>query len=137
MANGGRLGIIAGCGGEPGEVIAACQRQGRDFFVIAITGQADPAPLEATPHAWLPLGAIGKAIKRLKAEKAEELVFAGDFQRPKLTELKPDWWLTLFLARHGTKIFDSEDALIDALNDDIEKKEGFRVLRVASILAPA
>lgn len=137
MTEGGRLGIVAGGGDEPARVIAACQRQGRDFFVVAIAGQADPMPLAPWPHVWLPLGAIGKAIKRLKAEKAEELVFAGDFQRPTLTDLKPDLWLTLFLARRGAKILESEDALIDALNDEIERKEGFRVVRVASVLAAA
>jgi len=42
MAN--KLGILAGGGELPGRIIEACKTRGRDFYVIAIEGQADAAP---------------------------------------------------------------------------------------------
>ena len=38
-----KLGIIAGGGTLPRSLIEHCRKTGRDFFVIAVEGNADPA----------------------------------------------------------------------------------------------
>src|ERR1051325_5404470 len=48
----GPLGIIAGNGGLPRRIIEHCQAAGREVFVLALEGEADPAAVVAVPHAW-------------------------------------------------------------------------------------
>ena len=46
-----KLGIIAGGGSLPRSLIRHCQTVGRDFFVIAIEGNADPGLFnDEIPH---------------------------------------------------------------------------------------
>ena len=94
-----RLGIVA-CGGAlPGHLIGACRASGRDIFVIAIEGQADPAVVADTPHLWVRLGAAGRALARLHAEAVEELVLVGSLKRPSIGEVRPDGRFLKFLAK--------------------------------------
>ena len=133
--NGSKLGIIAGEGDLPARIIAACRDRGRPFFVLALEGRTAPEAVGDTPHAWVRLGAAGKAIKLLRREKVEELVLAGPVSRPTLAELKPDLWAAKFLARKGKKIFDDADGLMAALIREMEETEGFRVLQPETLLA--
>jgi len=85
-----KLGILAGGGPLPGYLIESCRTTGRDVFVIAFEGQADPDVVEAAPHAWVRLGAAGTALDHLRQEGVEEIVMAGPVRRPTLRELRPD-----------------------------------------------
>ena len=49
--NPGPLGIIAGRGDLPGRVADAALAQGRDVFVLALKGFAEPASVSAYSHA--------------------------------------------------------------------------------------
>ncbi|MFA6020445.1 MAG: LpxI family protein, partial [Rhodospirillales bacterium] len=53
-----KLGIIAGSGRLPELVAAAARGQGRDVFLLALEGSADPAFIANSnlPHAWVRLG---------------------------------------------------------------------------------
>lgn len=128
-----KLGIVAGGGGLPARLIAACRAAGRPFFVIALEGQADPALPQDTLHAWVRLGAAGEAIARLHAEKCQDLVFVGTVRRPSLADLRPDGWTAWFLARTGTAAM-GDDSLLSALVRTLEHDEGFRVVAVESVL---
>lgn len=49
-----KLGIIAGGGSIPKMLIEHCAAQGRDFFVLAIEGNADKALItDDIPHQWI------------------------------------------------------------------------------------
>jgi hypothetical protein len=130
-----KLAIIAGTGDLPVRVIDACRRQGRPFFVLAFTGQTPPETVVDTPHEWVRLGAAGQALKLLRREQIEQLVLAGQIERPSLSELKPDLWVTLFLARVGMQIFDNDDGILGALVRELEEKEGFSVVDAEFLLA--
>ena len=52
----GRLGIVAGCGGLPRHLVECCRTAGRDVFVLALEGAAEPTTVEGVPHAWCRLG---------------------------------------------------------------------------------
>lgn len=127
--NGSKLGIIAGEGDLPARIIAACRDRGRPFFVLALEGRTAPEAVGDTPHAWVRLGAAGKALKLLRREKVEALVLAGPVSRPTLAELKPDLWAAKFLAKKGKQVFDDDDGLLGALIREMEETEGFQIGR--------
>ena len=127
-----RLGIVAGGGELPGLLIRGCHRSGRPVHVVALTGHAEPAIVEASPHDWVRLGAAAEAFSRLRAAGAEEVVFAGKIRRPRLRELMPDWRTAGFLARIGGRLL-SDNRLVDAIIREFEA-EGFRVVGPADVL---
>ena len=62
-----KLGIIAGGGTLPRSLIEHCRKTGRDFFVIAVEGNADPALFtENVPHMWPAAASNASATKRWK-----------------------------------------------------------------------
>lgn len=128
-----KLGIIAGGGALPAKIIDACRKSGRDFFVIALKGQATIGSFADTPHAWLRLGAAGQAIQRLKAARCRELVMAGAVARPPWWALCPDTWAARFLARARAQIL-GDDGLLKALVRALEEDEGFRVIGADSLV---
>ena len=87
---GNRLGILAGGGNLPGRLIDVCRETGREFYVIAIEGQADPAVIGDSPHCWVRLGAAKKALEIARREAFDEIVMIGPVKRPSMAALRPD-----------------------------------------------
>jgi UDP-2,3-diacylglucosamine hydrolase len=121
-----KLGVLAGGGQLPVRVIEACRAAGRDFFVLAFEGHTDPATVADAPHAWVRLGAVGEALKRLHEAAVTEVVMAGPVKRPSFDELRPDWRGAMFLAKVGVRAF-GDDGLLSAVVKELEA-EGFRVV---------
>jgi DUF1009 family protein len=128
-----RLGILAGGGQLPRRMIEACRATGREFFVLAFEGQADPTMVEDAPHAWVRLGAVGEAFRHLREAGVEEIVLAGPVTRPSLADLRPDLRGAAFLARVGGIAF-GDDGLLSAIVKEIEG-EGLRVVGADDVLA--
>lgn len=129
-----KLGILAGGGDLPVTLVETCRRDGRDFFLIALEGQAAADWLSPDiPHAWFRLGAAGAILERLKAEGVAEIVMAGRVRRPSLAELRPDWKATQFFTRIGLKAL-GDDGLLRGVAQVLEE-EGFRVIGVQSLIA--
>jgi len=133
-----KLAVLAGRGPLPAEVIGAARTDGRDVFVLAFEGETDPAIVQDVPHAWLPLGAIGRALETLHAVGAEDVVMIGPVRRPSLSNLRLDFRGMQLLARLGLR-GRGDDRLFKAIVDELEG-EGFRVLGaddlVGCLLAP-
>src|SRR5579859_6824744 len=127
-----KLGIIAGGGSVPGQLIQAAQRQGRDCFVLAIKNSADSAQLVGVDHAWLRLGQAGRAFELLHEKQVGEVVMAGPVRRPTLAEMRPDWRTARFFARLGIKAL-GDDGLLSAVIGEFES-EGFKVLGAHEVL---
>lgn len=121
-----RLGIIAGGGGLPGKLAQACRRDGRDFFILGLEGQADDAALKDLPYAAVRLGATAEAIRILKENGVDALVLAGSVRRPVLAELRPDWRTLQVFARLGKAAL-GDDSLLRAVADEL-RKEGFGIV---------
>lgn len=121
------LGIIAGGGDAPKRLIAACQRFGKTFYVLALEGQTD-ADIggEDVPVHWVPLGAAGKARDLAKEKGVTHVVMLGRVRRPSLSELKMDAFTMQKIARIGLNVF-GDDGLLGAITREIEA-EGFQVL---------
>lgn len=128
-----KLGIIAGGGELPVRIIDACRAAGRPFFVLALEGQTPSETVAGTPHAWVRMGAGGKALGILRKANIEEVVLAGPVRRPSIAELKPDLWTAKFVARVGMKSL-GDDGILGALVRELEQKEGFRVVGAETLL---
>jgi DUF1009 family protein len=127
-----KLGILAGGGELPARLVAACRTQGREVFVLALTGHADPATFPDVPQAWIRMGEAGQGMDILHKNGVKELVMAGPVRRPTLRDLRPDWRTTRFFARLGLKAL-GDDGLLKAVITELEG-EGFRIVGMDSIL---
>ncbi len=127
-----KLGVIAGSGGLPREIIAAARQKGWDCFVVGFVDQTDPETLAAAPSMQTHLGAAGKIIDRLKAEGVSDLVMAGAIRRPSLLQIRPDWVTAKFFAHIGIRAL-GDDGLLRAIIRSVEDN-GFNVLSIPQIL---
>lgn len=131
---GNKLGVLAGGGSLPRMLIDVCQAQGRDVFVIAFEGHAEPAILAGgVAHQWVRLGAVGTALSALRDNDVEELVMAGPVRRPSLLELRPDATAAKYAARGLLRRGD--DGLLSSIVGSLED-EGFRVVGADDLLKP-
>jgi len=128
-----KLGIIAGGGTLPKEVILACQKQKRPFFVLALKGFCEPTLLpKNVPVKWVRLGGAGLIEKTLRAQKVQEIMLIGSVRRPSVLELWPDWTAFKFMMRvlmqaHG------DNGLLCAVVREIERR-GFCVVGAHEVL---
>jgi len=133
MAAKPKLAIVAGGGELPRLLIAACRAEARPFFVVALSGHADPDLVTAeTPHMWARLGAGGAILKRLREEATGEVVLAGRVKRPSLLSLMPDAWTARFLLSLGRRAL-GDNALLSAIGAAIER-EGGRLVGPETVL---
>ncbi|MBV9785998.1 MAG: UDP-2,3-diacylglucosamine diphosphatase LpxI [Acidisphaera sp.] len=130
------LGIIAGGGKLPGLVAAAARAAGREVFVVALEGYAEPAVLAPFPHAPARIGAAGRILQLLHAAACRDLVLVGPVRRPSLLDLRPDAEGARILARIGRAAFAGDDGLLAAVVR-VLAEEGFRVLGAHEILTEA
>ena len=99
-----KVGILAGAGELPSVLMQACREQGWGFHVIALRGQTDPERVADVPHDWIRMGQPLTAMRCLRAQGVDRVVFCGKFQRPPLASLIPDRWALGFLARIGGRL---------------------------------
>jgi DUF1009 family protein len=128
----GPLGIIAGSGGLPRQIIESCRTAGREVFVLAIEGDAERNTVESVPHAWCRFGAAATALDLLRANAVRDLVLAGGVRRPSLAALRPDWRAAKFFARVGYRAL-GDDGLLRGFIKELES-EGFRVIGADQLL---
>jgi len=128
----GKLCIVAGGGRLPKLLIEACRDAGREFFVLALRGQADPEIVDQVPHEWIRMGAAGHGFTILKKQGIKELVMAGRVRRPSLLDLRPDLRVIKFFAKLGRKGI-GDDGLLRAVIDELEG-EGYRVIGAHEVL---
>ena len=128
-----KLGVLAGGGPLPRQIVEHCRRQGRAVFVVAFQGQTDPATVAGdVPHVWTRLGAAGQTLKALRTAGCGELVMAGPVRRPAFGEIRPDLTAARFLGRLGPRAL-GDDGLLRAVMDLLER-EGFRMIGLHEVL---
>ena len=120
-----KLGLIAGGGDLPNQVLAAAQEDGRDVTIIALDGFANPAnfsePLE------MGVAQYGKMLKAFKAQKVTHICFAGNVKRPDFSSLKPDFKGLLNMPGAVKAAKKGDDALLRYILVLFEK-EGFDII---------
>jgi len=132
QASTAKLGIIAGGGVLPGQLVAACKAEGRPYYLLGLTGFADATALGREPDSWIRLGEAGKAFEVLRAANVGAVVMAGTVRRPSLAELRPDARTAAFFARIAGRAL-GDDGLLRAVIAEVER-EGFTVVGPDDIL---
>ena len=117
------LGVIAGNGQLPFEVLRAARDRGLEVAVAAIEANTDPAieSLASGPFTWLAAGELERLIAFLKSSGARQVVFAGGITKPELLRdpaaLRPDARALGLLARLVDR---GDDAILRAVAGELE-----------------
>ncbi|MBP5698851.1 MAG: UDP-2,3-diacylglucosamine diphosphatase LpxI [Alphaproteobacteria bacterium] len=128
-----KLGIVAGGGNLPKQLIDWCKEHHRPYFALAIQGNADKEYFtKEIAHEWVRIGQAGTGFKHLKEENVKEIVLIGTIKRPTLAELVPDVRTAAFFARLGVKSL-GDDGILRALVKEIES-EGMKVVGIQEVL---
>ncbi len=128
-----KLGIIAGGTTLPQRLIQYCLDNKRDFFVLAIEGNADKAIFTPQiPHKWIRIGQAGTGFKTFADEGVKEVVMIGTIHRPTLSELVPDLRTATFFAKIGMRAL-GDDGILRALVKEIES-ENMRVVGIHEVM---
>ncbi len=130
------LGIIAGGGRLPGDVAEAAQAAGREVFIVALEGFAEPDVVAPYPHQSFRMDAVGAIRQALQAHGCAELVIIGPVKRPSIFALRPDAEGIKMLARIGRAAFAGDDGLLGAVLR-VLGEDGFRIIGAHEILGGA
>jgi DUF1009 family protein len=122
-----RIGLIAGNGTFPFQVLRAARRMGHEVTIVAIEGETFAAlenlaaELGGATFQWIPLGKLGTCIEILRGAGVSRAVMAGQVKHVKLfTDVMPDRTMLGVLARLGTK---NTDSLISGVADVLQKHD--------------
>lgn len=124
------LGLIAGSGPLPFEVVEAVRELGMDVAIAAIERNTDPA-IETRapgPFAWFAAGELDRVIAFFKEARATEVVLAGAVAKKELLRdpgaLRPDARAVALLARLQER---GDDTLLRGVAEELES-EGLPVV---------
>jgi len=126
------LGMIAGGGMMPVEIIKYCNAIGRKIFVIGIEPFAKEEELKDAPHIFTKIAEAGKMIKAFKNNNVYEIVLAGGIKRPSFKEMIPDWEGVKIITKLAVKKM-SDDKLFRAVMNEIETR-GFKVVGIEDVV---
>ena len=127
-----KLGMIAGGGMMPVEIIKHCNDTGREIFVVGIEPYAKEDELKDAPHVFCTMGEVGKMLKAFEKTGVREIVLAGGIKRPSFKELIPDWEGAKLMAKLALKKM-SDNNLFIAVMDEIER-HGFKVVGIEEVV---
>tara|TARA_R110000824_G_scaffold155226_5_gene327710 strand:- start:24544 stop:25410 length:867 start_codon:yes stop_codon:yes gene_type:complete len=128
----GKLGITAGGGPLPLRLAEAARAQGREVFIVGIEGAAGSS-IEAWPHGWVRVGAMGKFVRLFKEAGCEDIVFIGPMNRPRLRDIIPDFQGLLLMPDFIKRLKVGDDALLRGVVEHLERN-GLRVVAAETIL---
>ncbi|MBM3484611.1 MAG: LpxI family protein [Alphaproteobacteria bacterium] len=128
-----KLGVLAGGGPLPRQVVDQCIADRRPVFVVAFEGFTEPSTCKDVPHVWLRLGQVGALLKALKAAKCVELVMIGPIPRPSISTLRLDFRAIGLLGRLGKATNQGDNALLSMLVAELES-EGFKVVGAHEVI---
>lgn len=126
------LGMIAGGGMMPVEIIKYCNATGRNIFVVGIEPFAKEEEIKEAPHTFAKIGEAGKILKAFKNNNVYEIVLAGGIKRPSFKEMIPDWEGMKIVAKLAVKKM-SDDKLFRAVMDEIESR-GFKIVGIEEVV---
>ena len=129
-----KLGIIAGGGAIPRQLIEQCQISGVEFSVLAIEGNAEKDLFKDGnfSYKWIRLGQAGTGFKFFAEQGVKDVVMIGTIKRPGLFDLVPDLRTTAFFAKVGAKAL-GDDGLLRAVVSEIEK-DGMKVKGIHEVM---
>jgi len=126
------IGMIAGSGMMPVEIIRHCNAVGREIFVVGLEPWASEEQLKEAPHSFARIAEAGRIFKEFRRHNVCEIVLAGGIKRPSFKELIPDWEGVKIVSKLAMKKM-SDDNLFRALMNEIESR-GFRVVGIEEVV---
>ena len=132
MSDGRKLGMIAGGGMMPVEIIRYCNKNKTEIYVVGIDPFAKEEELKEAPHSFAKIGEAGKILKAFKDNGVQDIVLAGGIKRPSFKELIPDWEGMKIMTKLAIKSM-SDDSMFRAVIDEIEK-HGFKVVGIEEVV---
>ncbi len=127
-----KLGIAAGSGPLPLQLAEAARASGREVFIVGVKGAAGSS-IEAWPHGWVRVGAMGRFLKLFREAGCEDIVIIGPMTRPTLRDIVPDFRGLLLLPRFIKRMQRGDDALLRGVVEFLEDN-GLRVIGAETIL---
>jgi DUF1009 family protein len=127
------IGLIAGDGQLPTEVIQYCTLHSKPLFVIAFEGQHTALPLKGVHHAVFHLGSIGKIMSTLRKAGVSRLILAGKIARPRFSSLKMDLQAMKLVKRITASHFMGDNHIFTTIVAFLEEN-GFTVSGVQDVL---
>ncbi|MEM7446056.1 MAG: UDP-2,3-diacylglucosamine diphosphatase LpxI [Pseudomonadota bacterium] len=131
--DGSPLGLAAGSGDLPRQLIASCRQVGQPIYVIALKGHCEPETVRNVDHAWVRLGAIGQMQRAISQSGLNRLCMAGKVKKPSLLTLLPDWEMMKFILRFGFRSL-GDNALLEAVRQRLAE-EGVQLVGAHEIIA--
>lgn len=128
-----KLGIIAGDGLLPGQIIDVCRQTGRSFHVLAFEGSARADVIGDAPVEWIKMSGLSRALDAARKAGVEELVLVGKIPRPSIMELMRDARSAKFMAKIGTRML-GDNNILSAVVKELEESEGFTVIAPETLL---
>lgn len=122
-----KIGLIAGSGDFPLEVIKSITKQKKDVFVIGIKGSASKE-IEHYPHHWIRMGQIGNAIKVLKKNNCKDLIIIGGVKKPNVWLLYPDLGALKLFFRLILLTNKGDASILKTLIHFLEKDNDFNII---------
>uniref|UniRef100_E6VGP2 LpxI family protein n=1 Tax=Rhodopseudomonas palustris (strain DX-1) TaxID=652103 RepID=E6VGP2_RHOPX len=129
---GAKVGIIAGGGALPFAVADTLAARGLTPVLFALKGSCDSERVSAYRHHWLPMGALGRLLRLLRAEGCRDLVFIGSLVRPALSEMRLDWGAIKVLPAVLAAYRGGDDHLLTGVGRLFER-HGFRLLGLKDV----
>ena len=126
-----KLGMLAGGGMMPVEIIKHCNNTGREIFVVGIEPYSKEEELKDAPHIFAKIAEAGKIFKAFAKNEVEEIVFAGGIKRPSFKELIPDWEGAKLMAKLAIKKM-SDNNLFCAAIEEVER-HGYKVVGIDEV----
>ena len=128
------LGMIAGAGMMPVEIIRHCNQKNEPVFVVGLEPFAKEEELKDAPHIFAKPAEVGKMLKAFKDNNVYNIVLAGGIKRPSLKELIPDWEGAKLIAKLAKNIKKmSDDGMFRIVMDEIER-HGFHVVGIEEVV---
>ncbi|MFP4097822.1 MAG: LpxI family protein [Alphaproteobacteria bacterium] len=122
------VGIIAGGGDLPLQLLESCHKKNIIPYVVALKDQCKlelQNYLTEEHFLWANLGAAGRIISFFKSHGVRDIIMIGAVKRPALTRLKPDLKAIQILSRIGFQAL-GDDGLLKIVKKELEK-EGFSI----------
>ncbi len=125
-----RVGLLAGSGSLPGQILASLRHQGHDVVTIML-GDAQPV----LPNASIcPLDRPGRIFKILRTHEVTKIIMIGRLERPVVSHLRPDLTGWRILPKIIRGLRQGDDGLLRSIAAIFEA-EGFEVLNPLSFLS--
>jgi len=132
MYDGKKLGMIAGGGMMPVEIIKHCNANNIEIYVVGLESFATSDQLKDAAHSFAKIGEAGKMLKTFKENGVKNIVLAGGIKRPSLKELIPDFGGMKFIAKVAMKKM-SDNGMFGAVINEIEE-HGFKVVGIEDVV---